>query len=314
MARLEGIPSRIAVGYAPGRLTGATVTVAGQGDLPEYEVDARDAHAWPELYFQGLGWVPFEPTPSRGVVPSYATGASAPTAPGNLDNGPDLLPGATAAPTASATETAEPVPGVDAGAGTSGQPGPGPWPAGVGAVLAILLLAAAPRMVRLGIRGHRIRQAAAGSPGSGWRELVDLGRDYGLPPEASETPRAYSSRFRGSLLAGADGPDRQAYSTVQVLTAEFERHEYGPPAAPAASGSVQAPQKAVPEDGVIDEVTGRIDALAAALRANATPGQRLRAEWLPPSVTARLGRWLSAPFRAAGRAAASLLGLPRYPA
>ena len=31
MARLEGIPSRIAVGYAPGRQTGATVSVAGQG-------------------------------------------------------------------------------------------------------------------------------------------------------------------------------------------------------------------------------------------------------------------------------------------
>ena len=69
MARLEGIPSRIAVGYAPGRATGASVSVAGQGALPEYEVDARDAHAWPELYFQGVGWVPFEPTPSRGVVP-----------------------------------------------------------------------------------------------------------------------------------------------------------------------------------------------------------------------------------------------------
>ena len=39
MARLEGIPSRIAVGYAPGRSTGATVSVAGQGPLPEYEVD-----------------------------------------------------------------------------------------------------------------------------------------------------------------------------------------------------------------------------------------------------------------------------------
>ena len=66
MARLEGIPSRIAVGYAPGRPTGATVAVSGQGPLPEFEVDARDAHAWPELYFQGVGWVAFEPTPSRG--------------------------------------------------------------------------------------------------------------------------------------------------------------------------------------------------------------------------------------------------------
>src|SRR4029453_7788764 len=76
MARVEGIPSRIAVGYAPGRLTGETVALVGQGSFPEYEVDARDAHAWPELYFEGLGWVPFEPTPSRGVVPDYATESS----------------------------------------------------------------------------------------------------------------------------------------------------------------------------------------------------------------------------------------------
>lgn len=314
MARLEGIPSRIAVGYAPGRLTGATVTVAGQGDLPEYEVDARDAHAWPELYFQGLGWVPFEPTPSRGVVPSYATGASAPIAPGSLDNGPDLLPGATAAPTAPATETAAPDPGAGAGAGRSDRGGPGSWLAGAGGVLAALLLAAAPRMARLGIRGQRIRRAAAGSPSPCWRELVDLGRDYGLPPTASESPRAYSARFRGSLLGAADGPDRLAHSAVQVLTAEFERHEYGPPAGQPASASGPPPQKAEPDEGVLDEITGRITALAVALRANATLSQRIHAEWLPPSVTARLGRWISAPFRAAGRATASLLGLPRYPA
>ncbi|NUP58754.1 MAG: transglutaminase domain-containing protein, partial [Pseudarthrobacter sp.] len=102
MARLQGIPSRIAVGYAPGRLTGATVSVAGQGTVPEYEADARDAHAWPELYFQGLGWVPFEPTPSRGVVPDYATEASVssvPDAPGNNDGlVPEAAPAATPAP------------------------------------------------------------------------------------------------------------------------------------------------------------------------------------------------------------------------
>ena len=31
----------------------------------------RDAHAWPELYFEGAGWTRFEPTPSRGSTPSY---------------------------------------------------------------------------------------------------------------------------------------------------------------------------------------------------------------------------------------------------
>ncbi|MGJ3559253.1 transglutaminase-like domain-containing protein [Streptomyces sp. INA 01156] len=31
----------------------------------------RDAHAWPELYFEGVGWTRFEPTPTRGSTPSY---------------------------------------------------------------------------------------------------------------------------------------------------------------------------------------------------------------------------------------------------
>ena len=55
LARLLGIPSRVAVGFTPGTATGATST---------YQVKTSDAHAWPELYFQGLGWMRFEPTPS----------------------------------------------------------------------------------------------------------------------------------------------------------------------------------------------------------------------------------------------------------
>lgn len=291
MARLEGIPSRIAVGYAPGRLTGATVAVSGQGDLAEYEVDARDAHAWPELYFQGLGWVPFEPTPSRGVVPAYATDASAPTAPGSRDNGPDLLPGNTATPAAPASASAEPVPGVNASAGTS-RPGPGPWLAVTGALLAALLLAAAPRMLRLGIRGYRIRQAATGAPAPAWRELVDLGTDYGLPQQPSETPRAYAARLRSGLLAGGGGQHHEALAAVQVLTADFERHEYGPPVLTEGE----------PQEEVLEKTAGRIESLRAALLADARPVRRFRAEWLPGSVTARLRRWTGAPFRAAGRA------------
>jgi transglutaminase-like putative cysteine protease len=57
MARTLGIPSRVAVGYTPGELT------------PDnwYSVRGKNAHAWPELYFQGVGWVAFEPTPGRGA-------------------------------------------------------------------------------------------------------------------------------------------------------------------------------------------------------------------------------------------------------
>ncbi len=58
MARTLDIPSRVAVGYTPG-LPGADNW---------YNVLGKNAHAWPELWFgAAIGWVPFEPTPGRGI-------------------------------------------------------------------------------------------------------------------------------------------------------------------------------------------------------------------------------------------------------
>jgi transglutaminase-like putative cysteine protease len=57
MARWLGMPSRVAVGYTPGQ----------RDDGGAYAVAGRNAHAWPEVWFDGLGWVPFEPTPGRGA-------------------------------------------------------------------------------------------------------------------------------------------------------------------------------------------------------------------------------------------------------
>ncbi len=53
MLRSLGIPSRLAVGYAQGQRDPETNT---------YTVRQRDAHAWPEVFFPGIGWVEFEPT------------------------------------------------------------------------------------------------------------------------------------------------------------------------------------------------------------------------------------------------------------
>ncbi|WP_416978558.1 transglutaminaseTgpA domain-containing protein [Streptomyces sp. T028] len=61
MARTLGIPARVAVGFAPG---------SPQAD-GSVAVSLKDAHAWPELYFQGVGWTRFEPTPTRGTTPPY---------------------------------------------------------------------------------------------------------------------------------------------------------------------------------------------------------------------------------------------------
>ncbi|HET8988368.1 MAG TPA: DUF3488 and transglutaminase-like domain-containing protein [Humibacillus sp.] len=64
MARAQGIPARIAIGFLPGQAAGTD----------KYIVKASDAHSWPELFFQGYGWLRFEPTPGAraGSPPPYA--------------------------------------------------------------------------------------------------------------------------------------------------------------------------------------------------------------------------------------------------
>jgi hypothetical protein len=51
MLRSQGIPARLAVGFAQGEIDGEV-----------YIVRNLDRHAWPEVYFPGIGWVEFEPT------------------------------------------------------------------------------------------------------------------------------------------------------------------------------------------------------------------------------------------------------------
>jgi len=67
MLRSIGIPARLAVGYAQGELDPTNDT---------YTVRRRDAHAWPEVYFTGYGWVEFEPTASQPATQLAATASS----------------------------------------------------------------------------------------------------------------------------------------------------------------------------------------------------------------------------------------------
>ena len=57
MARSLGIPTRVAVGYTQGI----------QQPDGTFKVYGMHAHAWPEVWFDGYGWVLFEPTPGRGA-------------------------------------------------------------------------------------------------------------------------------------------------------------------------------------------------------------------------------------------------------
>jgi hypothetical protein len=63
MLRMLGIPVRVASGFAPGTLN---------KDTREYVVRDLDAHSWIEVWFAGIGWVPFDPTPSLAPASSQA--------------------------------------------------------------------------------------------------------------------------------------------------------------------------------------------------------------------------------------------------
>ena len=305
MAREAGIPSRMALGFAPGRSTGSTFTDARGQNLREYEVDSRDAHAWPELYFEGAGWIRFEPTPSRGSVPSYAMQprTDAPVRPDSND-GPELdrprpAPVPQPAVTPSAPSAAAPA--------TPAETGPGKV---AGAGLALLTAAAAllsPWALRRrrrslrrrgvtgpvlpgGIRGHQSGPAALA-----WDEAADTGLDYGHVPKKSESPRAYSVR----LARDADLPDGPALA-LQRLRGAYEREVY---AAPAASGvRTRGAGDAVPAGGggrpdAGADAAGRADRLWAdvsavqdGLAAASPLGARLRARFFPASLSSRFRR------------------------
>ena len=71
MLRMLGIPTRVVSGFAPGSLNGVTGA---------YEVHDFDAHSWVEVYFRGIGWVTFDPTPGAAPAESQRLGGDFATA------------------------------------------------------------------------------------------------------------------------------------------------------------------------------------------------------------------------------------------
>ncbi|ADG74482.1 transglutaminase domain protein [Cellulomonas flavigena DSM 20109] len=113
MARTLDIPSRIGVGFLPGE----------RAEDGSYVVTGRLAHAWPELYFDGLGWVRFEPTPATqtGPPPVWADPFTGITAPGSRPDEIGANPPA-AAPTGVPTAPTTGSPGAADGQEASWAP------------------------------------------------------------------------------------------------------------------------------------------------------------------------------------------------
>ena len=290
MAREMGIPSRMGLGYAPGRATNETRVGADGQELDEFTVDSRDAHAWPELYFDGVGWVRFEPTPSRGVVPAYAVPRPQNAAAAAQQDADQREPqGALPVPAPSTKPSPSAVPQPVGPAETGGAPV-------AGAVIGILVAALAV-LTPLGLRRRRTRArrqahaAAGGGAGLAWEETMDSAQDYGYPARTADSPRSYADR----LAEEADLPEPAA-AALQRLRQAYEAEAYaapvpvGGPAGGPAGGSSEAlagapsGQRSAGSRRRPSSAWADVETVVAGLRASVSTGTRIRAVLFPASL------------------------------
>ncbi len=210
MLRAADIPARVVLGYMhPVPDTSGNFTVT-----------TTDAHAWVEAYFQGVGWVPFDPTPIAGLdggnqsdidyAPhDYAStgGSAAASSSGRgrqAPTGPEAtIPTSSSAPVAAASH--------------SGAAGASLWWA-LGVVL-FALLALTPAALRQVRRRRRIRAARDGDPDPLWDELSDTAVDLGYVWSPARSPRQ---------VAGWLARDVRAPQALQSLASAVENRRYGP--------------------------------------------------------------------------------------
>ncbi len=271
MVRSLGIPSRVAVGFIPGRSLGED----------RYEVTTSDAHAWPEVWFTGVGWVRFEPTPRTGAdTPAYST--------------PQVEAGPTAGPTASPSTIPVPQTGPDGGpesadradrealpevggaAGTGGGP-----PRSLLAAPLLLLVLAAPALLSAFRRRRQWRSADAYAA---WAVLRDDAVDVGHRWRPADTPRTAAAHLATSRPVGP-----AAAAALDRLTVAVERARYARPTGVPATdptGATEATEATA--------LRRDVAALRAGLLAASSTGERWRARLLAPSCLTWAASWLGA--------------------
>jgi hypothetical protein len=269
LARLLNIPARIATGYTGGNQIGGTST---------YQVTSADAHAWPELYFPGEGWLRFEPTPSgdhgqgTATVPAYARGR-----PGSVvgSQSPVTNQGASSATgsnqQAKANEANRLKHFITINGNQAHNAGSSDLWLAIGVPVLLLLLIGWPALTRLVTRRRRWLTASgnAGRAHAAWRELTDDLADYGLACVPGETPRAVTRRVaREARLSEA-----AEAAASRIGTAE-ERARYA--------------RQALPDAGLAADVR----TVRRAVAASVTAKQRLLARLLPASTLTAARRLL----------------------
>ncbi len=191
LARAAGLPTRFMTGYAPGDWL---------HDARSWLVSAADSHAWPEVYLDGVGWIPFEPTASRTPIERVGSGATL-----AFDRDDALKP-------------------------------PQPTPPGIEwnpqmlfwllPILGLVWLAAS--VVR------RIRMMREDP----WLSLLAWGARAGAPSQPGDTPLEYGATLAAltedlSMKTNVDG--RRAAATVRAMGAAVGASRYAPAAERSAA-------------------------------------------------------------------------------
>ncbi|MCU1674046.1 MAG: transglutaminase domain protein, partial [Frankiales bacterium] len=191
MIRVAGVPARVGVGFTAG-----TKTKDGR-----WIVTTDDAHAWPEAWFAGAGWVRFEPTPrtdGRATVPSYAAAAAVGAA---VDEGPLGADPQVGAGDAGVNDgglsdkltNVDAEPPVSSGDGTAAdQPGQSGPPVALLAVVALVLLAGLPWLLHALRSRHRW---AGDGPLLAWSQVRDDAVDVGHRWRTADSPRAAADQL-----------------------------------------------------------------------------------------------------------------------
>ena len=251
MARSLGIPARVVVGFLPG------TPAAAEGDSG-FTVTTHDLHSWPELYFEGIGWVQFEPTPGRGSLGDYA------------DVSVEGVPVPVPSPAASAPTPSPSGPlgdAVDRGIENDGVSVSSATQTALPRLLLALLIVAGlsllPASVRLLQRMRLTRRLVAGEASAidAWDEVLRTAVDLQLPVVRTATPRENAAAIGASSAA------------LARLLSAVEHEGYS--------------QTTITEPGSLASV---LDGFRAEVHAGARTRARLLASFYPASLWRRVKR------------------------
>jgi transglutaminase-like putative cysteine protease len=218
LARMMGLPSRVVVGF--------------QGHKGTQQILAKNASAWPEVLFAGIGWVAFNPLPKPNQQPEPLESQFRPKPPPSSEppQHDDLVPSQSVAPSPSARPT-----GSATVQATSALPVVG---AGAGGLLVLLFLTfvLAVTVARRSLRRRRLTEGHPAQRIAGaWLEVTDALRlaGHGIPDHLDATEVTSHAQEVADIRrkGGGHAPNRKVRQAAPPLgelaelvnAAEFNR-------------------------------------------------------------------------------------------